>query len=198
MARRTRPLLSLVNALILATIVVGAQGCTPSADGAGQPNKPAKGKGGGGGKGRRRPGGPPGAMGAGAAGAMGAGMRPGNMAGLETATGYIMKGTDMLVFWPCGKTGYYFMIPSPIANARIAQDYKFSTKRPYATMYAELKLRYVDDTVTRGNRHYERYAQVMEYTQRSRREATCRAPKTQQISDEMQRLEAFRVDVYSR
>lgn len=136
----------------------------------------------------------------GMAGGMGGGgmMRPGDASKLESASGYIMKGTDMLIFWPCGKSGYYFIVPSPIANARIAQDYKFATKRPYATMYAELKLRYVEDSITRGNRHYARYAQVMEYTQRSRRDAACRAPRTQVVSDEMQRLEAFRVDVYAR
>lgn len=196
MARSNRPFRLALNAICLALLVLGTQGCTPSADGAGQPNKP-KAKGGRKG-GRQRPGGVPGMAGL-AGGVGGAGMmRPGDMRGLETATGYIMKGTDMLVFWPCGKSGYYYLMPSPVANVRIAQDYKFATKRPYATMYAELKLRYVEDTITRGNRHYERYAQVMEYTQRSRRDATCRAPKTQVVSDEMQRLEAFRVDVYSR
>lgn len=195
MSRRIRRRINALNALLLAFVVAGAPGCTPSADGAGPP---AKGKGGR--RGRQRPGGArgamgmPGAMGAGAAGMM----RPGDPSAFETATGYIMKGTDMLVFWPCGKEGYYFIVPSPLANARIAQDYKFSTKRPYATMYAELKLRYVDDTISRGHLRFDRYAQVLEYTQRSRREATCKAPRTEVVSNEMERLEKFKVDVYAR
>jgi hypothetical protein len=195
MARRIRRFVLTVNALLVALLVVGAQGCMPSADGAGQPNKP-KGKGGrkGGATGRRAGAGPGAmAMQGGMPGGPGA-MRPGSMAGLETASGYIMKGTDMLIFWPCGKSGYYFMVPSPLLISRIAQDYKFATKRPYATMYAELKVRYVDDSISRGTRSYSRYVQVMEYVQRSRRDATCPAPKTQLVSDEMNRLEAFRVD----
>jgi len=185
-------------ALCLLPLTVLLVGCTPSASG-GPVNKSAQ-------KASRRA-----RTGAGArkaavqsqriAGMLGAGVaggRAGVMASLESADGYIVKGTDFQTFWPCQKSGYYYMMVSPAVNGRIAQQYKFSVTRPYSPMFAQVRLRYVDDTLTVGQRHFTRYAQVMDYTQRDRSEATCPSPRREILSDEMQRLDNFRTDVFER
>jgi len=117
---------------------------------------------------------------------------------LEPAFGYIVRGTDFATFWPCGQEGYYFLAAEQMVNARIAQQYKFSAPRPYLPMYAELKLRYVNDTTTRGKRHFDRYVQVVDYKPTSRKDAKCPAPSRTALSNEMQRLDDFKPQVLER
>lgn len=116
----------------------------------------------------------------------------------ETAKGWIVKGTDFLTFWPCGRAGYYYMRAIPPVFARVSQEYKFASPAAYTPMFGELRLRYVDDTITVGERHFSRYAEVIGYTSRSREEATCRPPKRTTLSDEMERLDRFKVEVLKR
>lgn len=116
----------------------------------------------------------------------------------ETARGWIVKGSDFLTFWPCGKSGYYFMRPTAPVLTRISQQYKFSAPRPYSTMFAELQLHYVSDSIRIGGRSYDRYAEVVGYTMTPRDEATCKSPSRTVVSDEMERLDRFKVEVLSR
>lgn len=116
----------------------------------------------------------------------------------ETATGWIVKGTDFLTFWPCGKSGYYYMKAVPPVHARVSQEYKFASPAPYTPMFAELRLRYVSDSLTVGGRHFLRYAEVVGYKSRSRDEAPCQAPRRTTLSDEMERLDRFKVEVLTR
>ncbi|GMV09174.1 MAG: hypothetical protein AMXMBFR55_09080 [Gemmatimonadota bacterium] len=116
----------------------------------------------------------------------------------ETAKGWIVKGTDFLTFWPCGRSGYYYMRAIPPVFARVSQEYKFASPAAYTPMFGELRLRYVDDTITVGERHFSRYAEVIGYTSRSREDATCRPPRRTTLSDEMERLDRFKVEVLKR
>lgn len=112
--------------------------------------------------------------------------------------GYIVKGTDFLTYWPCDSVGYYYLSASQNVNAKISQQYKFSTPRPYVPMYAELKVRYVDDTLTRGERVFSRYVEVSDYVPGSRDNAKCKGPSRVTLSNEMQRLDQFKVEFPTR
>lgn len=116
----------------------------------------------------------------------------------EKAGGWIVKGSDFLTFWPCGKSGYFYMRAIPPVVTRVAQQYKFAAPRPYTPMYAELQLHFVSDSIRVGNRGFDRYAEVIGYTAKAREDATCPAPKRTTISDEMERLDRFKVEVLSR
>lgn len=116
----------------------------------------------------------------------------------ETAAGWIVKGTDFLTFWPCGKSGYYYMKAVQPVHARVSQEYKFASPAPYTPMFAQLQLRYVNDTLTVGGRHFLRYAEVVGYTSRPRDEAPCQPPRRTTLSDEMERLDRFKVEVLTR
>lgn len=116
----------------------------------------------------------------------------------EKAGGWIVKGSDFLTFWPCGKSGYFYMRAIPPVLTRVAQQYKFAAPRPYSPMYAELQLHYVSDSIHVGNRVFDKYAEVIGYTAKARADATCPAPKRTTLSDEMERLDRFKVEVLSR
>jgi hypothetical protein len=119
-------------------------------------------------------------------------------ASFEPAFGYIVRGTDFATFWPCGQEGYYFLAAEQMVNARIAQQYKFSAPRPFLPMYAELRVRYVNDTTTRGNRVFDRYVEVVDYKPSSRQDAKCPSPSRTTLSNEMQRLDDFKPQVFAR
>lgn len=112
--------------------------------------------------------------------------------------GWIVRGSDFNTFWPCGKDGYYYMRALQPVNARIAQDYKFAARRPYTPMYGEIEVRYVNDSITVGDRRFSRYVIVTNYTPKARAEADCRSPGQKRLSDEMQALDGFKVDVLMR
>lgn len=116
-----------------------------------------------------------------------------NMADYVRRAGYIVKGTDFLAFWPCGVEGYYFMLPAPSVAGRLSQQYRLSAPRPYAPIYGELRTRFVADTITVGTHVYKRYAEVIDYKPLARADAECAAPSRTTLSDEMQRLDNFRV-----
>lgn len=113
----------------------------------------------------------------------------------KKANGWVVKGTDFLTFWPCGQSGYYYMRSVPGVFMRISQQYKFAAPRPYTPMFAELNLRYVGDTLRVGERTFHRYAEVVGYTSKTRDEATCAPPSRARLSDEMERLDRFKVEV---
>ncbi|MFP5355943.1 MAG: hypothetical protein ACLGIK_12475 [Gemmatimonadota bacterium] len=116
----------------------------------------------------------------------------------EKAGGWIVKGSDFLTFWPCGSSGYYYMRATPPVVSRVSQQYKFAAPRPYTPMYAELQLHYVSDSIRVGNRSFDRFAEVIGYTAKAREDAICPAPKRTTLSDEMERLDRFKVEVLSR
>ena len=111
------------------------------------------------------------------------------------AAGYIVKGSDFLTFWPCLAEGYYFLRADGPTNARIAQEYKFASPRPYAPLYTELRVGYVSDSLSVGSRHFSRYAHAIGFTQRSRDGAMCPPPTRETLSNEMQRLDNFRREI---
>lgn len=90
--------------------------------------------------------------------------------------GYIVKGTDLLTFWPCGENDYFYVrTPQGIA-VRIAQQYKFQSPRFYSPMFAQVKLREVSDTITVGAVEFTRVAEIMDFTPSERPATGCKAP----------------------
>lgn len=126
--------------------------------------------------------------------AFGSGGRKGGVvaANYLPAKGYVVKGTDFLTFWPCDSTGYYYLSAGQMVNAKISQQYKFSSPRPYTPMYAELRLRYVDDTLQRGERVFTRFVDVIDFTATGRDIAKCEPPSRNTLSNEMERLDQFK------
>lgn len=113
-------------------------------------------------------------------------------ASYHPAKGYVVKGTDFLTFWPCDSAGYYYLAAGQMVNAKISQQYKFSSPRPYTPMYAELKLAYVNDTLQRGERTFSRYVDVIDFTATGRDLAKCEPPSRITLSNEMERLDQFK------
>lgn len=187
-APRTRRLLTLLALGWCAGIV---QGCVPSAEGGPIDKKAAKAArrartGAGNKKAARQAARFSGAF----AGASGKAKTAGGS--YAPAQGYVVKGTDFLTFWPCDSTGYYYLAATQMVNAKISQQYKFSSPRPYTPMYAELRLRYVDDTLQRGERVFSRYVDVSDFTATGRDLAKCEPPSRATLSDEMERLDNFK------
>ncbi len=116
----------------------------------------------------------------------------------RTANGWIVKGSDFLTFWPCGRSGYFYMKAPPAISARIAQEYKFANPVPYSAMFAELSLAFVDDSIRVGERRFDRYAEVAKFKSIERADATCAPPRRTVLSTEMQRLDRFKVDILTR
>ncbi len=177
--------------MIVATLgLLSVSACMPTADGVAvdnQTKRAAKKAKKGGGPGLRRQ--------SSNSGAAGVAFRApsSNRADYVRRSGYIVKGTDFLTFWPCGVYGYYFMLPAPGVAGRIAQQYRLSAPRPYAPIYGELRSRFVADTITVGAHSYNRYAEVIDYTALARADAKCSAPSRTTLSDEMRRLDNVRV-----
>jgi hypothetical protein len=189
--RRSRlPVRRALATAVLALVVVAAQACAPGGGGGGGGKKGRKGKGA-----NKRAAAAAAVLQGGYTGAAG-GVKLD--AAVEQAHGYIVRGTDFATFWPCGKDGYYFLLAEQMVNARIAQQYKFAASRPYIPMYAVLRLQYVNDTLSRGARHFDRYVRVVDYTPTSRTEAKCPSPSRAALSDEMQRLDGFKPEVLAR
>lgn len=191
MSRRTSPLRRLALLLALGWSAGLVQGCVPSAEGGPVDKKAAKAarraKSGLGNKKAAK-------QAARFSGAFaGAGGRAGVAAGnYSAASGYVVKGTDFLTFWPCDSSGYYYLAAAQMVNAKISQQYKFSSPRPYTPMYAELRLRYVNDTLQRGDRVFKRYADVIDFTATGRDAAKCKPPSRLELSNEMERLDQFK------
>lgn len=198
MLRHFRSLARPLVALSLISAVFIAQGCSPTAAGGGVDKQAAK-------KARlaeKRGGGSRRAAQAAAAFSRGYAAEGGGAAGpgadVTTSYGYIVKGTDFLTYWPCDSVGYFYVSAPPNINAKISQEYKFASPRPYVPMYAELRLRYVDDTLTRGERTFTRYVAVTGYVPSSRDDAKCKGPSRTTLSNEMQRLDQFKPTLPSR
>lgn len=197
MSRPTTPLRRFFLLLALGWSAGLVQGCVPSAEGGPVDKKAAKAarraKTGAGNKKAAR-------QAAQFSGAFAGGSRKANVAveNYAPAAGYIVKGTDFLTFWPCDSTGYYYLAAGPMINAKISQQYKFASPRPYTPMYAELRLRYVDDTLQRGDRIFKRYADVIDFTATERDSAKCNPPARTTLSNEMERLDQFKPERLAR
>jgi hypothetical protein len=107
---------------------------------------------------------------------------PINMADYVPAEGYIVKGTDFLTFWPCGKPDFYFMRPIQIVAVKVAQEYKFASPRPYLAMHAKLRVKYFDDTLTVGTNHFTRYAEVVDFEATPRSGSACPSPTREKLA----------------
>ena len=116
-----------------------------------------------------------------------------NLADYVSRGGYIVKGTDFLTFWPCDSEGYYLMLPAPSVAGRLSQQYRLTANRPYVPVYGSLRTRFVADSITVGAHFFNRYAEVIEYTPTARSDAKCAPPSRAILSDELQRLDNFRV-----
>ncbi|MEO6447172.1 MAG: hypothetical protein ABIZ91_08365 [Gemmatimonadaceae bacterium] len=112
-----------------------------------------------------------------------------DLADYTRRTGYIVKGTDFLTFWPCGESGYHFMLTAQQIVGRISQQYRLGAPRPYAAIYGELRVRYVTDTITVGANHYDHYVEVIDYKVLARENATCSGPTRSDVSSAMRTLE---------
>ncbi|MCC6772166.1 MAG: hypothetical protein IT360_13320 [Gemmatimonadaceae bacterium] len=194
MPRQSRRTVRLLVAVSLVSAVFVAQGCTPTAAGGGVDKRAAK-------KARiaeKRGGGNKRAANAAAkfssGFAAGAGKATVAGAAFKKSYGYIVKGTDFLTYWPCDSVGYFYLSAPASINVKISQQYKFSATRPYVPMYAELRVRYVADSLTRGERVFSRYVEVADYVPGSRDDAKCKGPSRATMSSEMQRLDQFKVE----
>jgi hypothetical protein len=167
-----------VVALTLSFILL-AEGCTPTADGAGVDKKALK---------RQRKA----AAGGGApAKKKGRSLRGtvGNRVKLDSALdkpfadrqGYIVRGTDILMFHPCGDNQSYFVVAGGAAMQRIAQRYKFSASAPYVPMYVTLQVRFMEDSVSSGEFVFTRIADVNDVVQEDGSPKACRPPSRAQI-----------------
>jgi hypothetical protein len=74
--------------------------------------------------------------------------------------GYMIRGTDELVFRPCADTNSYFMIAGPGVGAQLGQMYRFSASKMYSPVYVHLQTSLSEDTITVGYNHYTRIARV--------------------------------------
>lgn len=107
---------------------------------------------------------------------------------IQRKAGWVVKGTDLMLFHPCGDPKGYFVMANGQVMARIAQRYKFSVPRPYAPLYVDLKVRLVNDTITVGTNHFTRVANVSEILSDEARTRACAAPTR---SETMQGLSSF-------
>jgi hypothetical protein len=197
MSRSTTPVRRFVLLLALGSAAGLVQGCVPSADGGpvdkGAAKAARRAKTGVGNKKAAR-------QAARFAGTFAGAGKNANVSAAEysPAAGYVVKGTDFLTFWPCDSTGYYYLSAAQMVNAKISQEYKFSSPRPYTPMYAEVRLRYVNDTLQRGERVFKRYADVIDFTAAGRDSAKCRPPSRITLSNEMERLDQFKPNIFAR
>jgi hypothetical protein len=91
-------------------------------------------------------------------------------------TGYVIRGTDVMMFHPCGDTTSYFVVAGGAAMQRIAQRYKFSVGHPYVPMYIDLQLRFLHDTVSSGDYVFTRVADVKDVYQEAGKPKECLPP----------------------
>lgn len=175
MSSHSRPRFPVMKLLALSlSLLLLAQGCTPTADGAGvdkkalrKAAKKASATGGGGGKKKRRL-------------VTASGNRvTGDSAVVVPYTrksGYVVRGTDVLMFHPCGDTKSYFVVAGGPAMQRIAQRYKFTAQRPYQPVYLSLQVRFLNDTVTSGDFTFTRVADVEDVVQEDGSPKLCGPP----------------------
>lgn len=106
-----------------------------------------------------------------------------------THVGYLVRGTDMMLFMPCGEKDDYFLFAPPAVLARVKQYYRFMTRRPYVPVYMELTSRLVVDTLTVGSVTYKRIADAKDFTSDSLGAPKCARPAPGEVMDRVRRYE---------
>ena len=103
--------------------------------------------------------------------------------------GYLVRGTDLLLFMPCGDNADYFLVAPPPVLARIRQFYRFATRRPYIPVYMDLESRLVRDTITVANNTFERIVDVKDFNAESADAPKCGRPGPGQVMDRLRKYE---------
>jgi hypothetical protein len=103
--------------------------------------------------------------------------------------GHLVRGTDLLLFMPCGDDNDYFLVAPPPVLARIRQFYRFATRRPYIPVYMDLDSRLVSDTITVGNNTFQRIADVKDFNGESAGTPKCARPAPGEVMDRLRKYE---------
>ncbi|MEO7964391.1 MAG: hypothetical protein ABIT38_10860 [Gemmatimonadaceae bacterium] len=103
--------------------------------------------------------------------------------------GYLLRGTDLLLFLPCENHQDYFLVAPPPVLARVRQFYRFATRRPYIPVYMELKSRLIDDTITVASTTYTRIADTREFNGELLGPPKCTRPTAGEIMDRLRKYE---------
>lgn len=99
----------------------------------------------------------------------------------ERKSGWLVKGTDLLLFLPCGEGDDYLVTGPGPALARLNQRYKFEQPRPYTAMYIELNVRLLQDTTTVGDNTFTRVADVEQLFPAADTPPACRRPTQSRV-----------------
>lgn len=99
----------------------------------------------------------------------------------ERRTGWIVKGTDLLLFLPCGEGDDYLVKGPGPALTRLNQRYKFEQPRPYTAMYVELNVRLLHDTTTVGGNTFTRVADMEQIFPATDAPPACRRPRQSRV-----------------
>lgn len=78
--------------------------------------------------------------------------------------GYVVRGTDEFSFKACGSNRVHYVRLSPMAAAKVIQQYRFRSPQPLPPVYFTFKARIVDDTVRIGEHEYRSVVEVLEMT----------------------------------
>ena len=107
----------------------------------------------------------------------------------ERHSGYLVRGTDLLLFIPCRDAKEYYVVGPPAALARLRQFYRFATRRPYIPVYVEVKSRLVNDTLTVGDNTFENLLEVNDFHSDSLGAPKCARPTPGQVLDRLRKFE---------
>lgn len=99
----------------------------------------------------------------------------------QRRSGWLVKGTDLLLFLPCGEGEDYLVTGPGPALARINQRYKFEQPRPYTAMYVELNVRLLHDTTTVGGNTFTRVADTEQLFPAADTPPACRRPTQSRV-----------------
>lgn len=103
--------------------------------------------------------------------------------------GYLVRGTDLLLFLPCGERQDYFLVSTPAVIARVKQYYRFMTQRPYIPVYLELNSRFIEDTITVANVTYKHIVDAKDFTGDSLGAPRCPRPMPGEVMDRVRKYE---------
>ncbi len=103
--------------------------------------------------------------------------------------GYLVRGTDLLLFLPCGERQDYFLVAPPAVLARVKQYYRFMTKRPYIPVYLKLNSRLIEDTITVANVTYKRIVDAKDFSGDSLGTPRCPRPMPGEVMDRIRKYE---------
>ena len=107
----------------------------------------------------------------------------------ERHGGYLVRGTDLLLFIPCGDAKEYYVVGPPAVLARVRQFYRFATRRPYIPVYIDIQSRLVKDTLTVGDKTFDHLVEVKDFRSDSLGTPKCPRPTPGQVLDRLRKFE---------